>query len=99
MQAWEAYYYYQFISFRLLEQCITENEIITLEEKICQMPANYNAAVVTEFTKSMESESGNFFQLGMWKLKYGLCPKQTDPHMAKRDKNGTLITSSHLLKN
>ena len=82
-----------------LGRLITENAIITLEEKICQMSANYNAAVVREFTKSIESESGNFSQLGMWKLKNALCPKQSDPPMAKRDKNGTLITSPQLLKN
>ena len=35
----------------------------------------------------------------MWKLKNALCPKLSDPPMAKRDQNGTLITSPHLLKN
>ena len=34
----------------------------------------------------------------MWKLKHVLCPNQTDPPMAKRDKHGTLLTAPNLVK-
>ena len=62
------------------------------------MCASRNARVVHDYVKNLDASSGNLSQLGMWKLKNLLCPNQTDPPMAKKDKNGTLITSPNLLK-
>ena len=80
-------------------RCIIENEITKLEGRICDISANHNAEIVMEYTKNIETSSGNFSQLGLWKLKNVLCPKQSDPPMAKKDKYGTLITSPSLIKN
>ena len=81
-----------------LGRSIVENEIWRLEDKISEICASRNARVVHDYVKNLDASSGNLSQLGMWKLKNLLCPNQTDPPMAKKDKNGTLITSPNLLK-
>ena len=77
---------------------ITVNEIQKIEDEISAKCANKNAETVKQYVKQLDSTSGNFSQLGMWKLKNKLCPKQNDPPMAKKDKMGALITEPNLLK-
>ena len=43
-------------------------------------------------------DTGGFDQTGFWKFKQRLCPRQTDPPMAKRDNRGNLVTASKSLK-
>ena len=62
------------------------------------MCSDRNTKLVEEYIQSLDSTSGNFSQLGMWKLRNKLCQAQSDPPMAKRDKSGTLITAPSLLK-
>ena len=81
-----------------LGRCILENEINKIEEKIGKISASQNSDIVREAVKSLQTSGGSFSQLGMWKLKNLMCPKIKDPPMAKRDKNGSLITSPSLLK-
>ena len=81
-----------------LGRCIIENEIQRLEDNISEISASHNAGVVREAVKKLETTEGNFSQLGMWKLKNLFSPGQDEPPMAKRDKDGTLITSPFLLK-
>ena len=45
------------------------------------------------------TSDGNFSQIGMWKLKNQLIPKEMDPPMAKLDSYGNLITAPGALKN
>ena len=55
--------------------------------------------IVKEYINEVENEQGNFSQIKLWKLKQKLCPKPSDPPMAKKDREGNLITSPDLLKN
>ena len=82
----------------VLGKQIVENEITKLEDEISEMSASKNAKIVKDFVKNLDTPSGNFSQLGMWKLKNLLCPNQTDPPMAKKDKHGTLLTAPNLVK-
>ncbi len=47
----------------------------------------------------MSNLNGGFSPNGMWRLKRKLCTKSSEPPMAKKDKNGNLVTSPLLLKN
>ena len=85
------------------EHCLNEiksiqSRIKELEVLIAENTANKNADTVKNYIKSVETETGQFSQLKLWKLKNKLCPKKGDPPMAKRDENGNLITSPDLLK-
>ena len=58
-----------------------------------------NKEKVLSHVKNLESDTGGFNQLGMWKLKTKLCPKPVDPPMAKLDTSGNLMTRPNELKN
>ena len=84
-------------------QCKLAREIISsqiqkTEDDISRLSSSRNAAIVRDYVKNLDSESENFSQLGLWKLKQELWQTQVDPPTAKRDANGTLITSPNLLK-
>ena len=74
-------------------------EILKIEENISKLCAERNCEIVSNFTKNLGTLNGNFSQLGMWKLKNQLVPKDVDPPMAKQDKHGNLITAPEALKN
>ena len=57
-----------------------------------------NREKVLSHVKNLESDTGGFNQLGMWKLKTKLCPKPVDPPMAKLDSSGKLVTRPNELK-
>ena len=57
-----------------LGKLITENVIQQIEDDISSKTAERNAQTVKEYVQYMDSSSGNFSQLGMWKLKKQLCP-------------------------
>ena len=80
-------------------QAEAQEKIYEIEEKISEMCAARNCEIVKELTKTLGAPNGNFSQLGMWKLKNQLVPKEIDPPMAKKDKLGNLITSPEALKN
>ena len=44
------------------------------------------------------TSEGKFSQTGFWKLKSKLCPRSSDPPMAKRDEYGNLVTAPSQLK-
>ena len=54
--------------------------------------------IVKEYINSLSSADGNFLQLKLWKLKNKLCPKTSEPPMAQKDENETLVTHPELLK-
>ena len=90
---------------KMMKNCTCPKELKAAEAKLDEVDeylaencADKNAATVKEYIKSVENENGNFSQLKLWKLKQKLCPKICDPPMAKKDENGTLITSPELLK-
>ena len=69
------------------------------EEKVTNMMAEKNAAIVNQQLSQLSSMDGNFNQIKIWKMKNKLLPRPTDPPMAKKDKWGNLITSPLPLKN
>ena len=75
-----------------------QKKITLIEEELSKLCAERNCNIVKEFTKNLSTPSGNFNQLGMWKLKNKLMPREVDPPMAKLDKHGNLITSPGALK-
>ena len=81
----------------MLGRQIVEDEIIRIEEKISEISASRNASIVRDFVTNLDTSTGSFSQLGMWKLKKLLCPAQADPPMAKKDSQGTLITAPNLV--
>ena len=73
-------------------------KITQIEEEISKMCAERNGNIVNNDIKSLGTPDGNFSQIGMWKLKNQLVPKEIDPPMAKMDKHGNLITAPEALK-
>ena len=80
-------------------QSSMRQDIVRIEENISQLSAVRNCDIVRNYTKNLGTLEGNFSQLGMWKLKNQLIPKDVDPPMAKKDKIGNLITAPEALKN
>ena len=70
---------------------IVESEILRLEEKISEISASRNADIVKDFVNNLDTSSGNFSQLGLWKLKNLLCPNQMDPPWQKEIVMGTSL--------
>ena len=58
---------------------------------------NRNVRIVQEHVTNLETIDGNFSQIGMWKLKNQLMPKEMDPPMAKFDDKGNLITNPNTI--
>ena len=57
-----------------------------------------NAQKMTEQISSLTLGEGGLTQTGFWRMKRKICPKNTDPPLAKRNENGDLITSPSNLK-
>ena len=87
----------QSVSCKLMKEIITY-EIQKVEDDISSISARRDAEIVKNYVKHLDSASGNFAQLGLWKLKRELCQPQCDPPTAKMDHDGTLITAPNLLK-
>ena len=73
-------------------------EISRIEDDISRISASRNAELVQDYVRHLDSASGNFSQLGLWRLKRDLCQTQPEPPSAKIDKGGNLISSPNLLK-
>ena len=52
---------------------IISSEIQKMEDSISRLSSSRNAGIVKYYVKNLDSESGNFSQLGLWKLKQELC--------------------------
>ena len=70
-----------------------QDKIIEIEKKISKLCADKNCEIVRNHIQNLRAPNGNFSQLGMWKLKNQLVPKDIDPPMAKKDCLGNLITA------
>ena len=57
-----------------------------------------NVRIVEDHVKNLENLEGNYYQLGMWRLKNKLISKELDPPMGKLDESGNLITAPNALK-
>ena len=68
------------------------------EENLSNLTSARNIKIVREHIQNLETLDGNFSQIGMWKLKNRLIPKEMDPPMAKLDEKGNLITAPNALK-
>ena len=80
-----------------LAKTILSQKIEDIENDISQEMSDVNAAKVKEHISEL-NVNGNFSQSGFWKLKNKLCPKSSDPPMAKRDSDGNLVTAPSQLK-
>ena len=76
-----------------------QSKIHEIEKAISKLSAERNCQIVKTYIKGLGTSEGNFSQIGMWKLKNKLMPKEMDPPMAKVDKLGNLITAPEALKN
>ena len=72
-------------------------KIFEVENKISEKIGTQNANIVRDYINSMSIE-GKFSQIGMWKLKNRLIPKDVDPPMGKYDEFGNVITAPEALK-
>ena len=76
-----------------------KHQIHEIEKVIStKLSADWNWQVVKTYIQGLGTSEGNFSQIGMWKLKNKLMPKEMDPPMAKVDKLGNLITAPEALK-
>ena len=57
-----------------------------------------NVSKMKSIINEVENEDGSFSQLKLWKLKQKVCPRSVDPPMAKKDRDGNLITAPSELK-
>ena len=73
-------------------------KIEDIDQILVEYSGEENRGIVEEYVKNLDSESGGFCQLGMWKIKTKLCPETTDPPTAKNDKFENLITMKNELK-
>ena len=61
--------------------------------EIYEIISSKNAKTVIEQMGNLDTMDGKFSQLGMWKVRKKLCPRQKDPPTAKKDEMGNLITA------
>ena len=81
-----------------LAQEIVAAEITRIEDDISKLSATRNAHMVQEYVSNLESDAGNFSQVGLWKLKRKLCKSPIEAPTAKLNSSGNLITSPNLIK-
>ena len=81
-----------------LMQTIIEQKIEDIEHYIAMKVSDKNAKKISEQFNDMTLGEGSFSQVGFWRVKNKLCPKNGDPPMAKRDCHGNLVTSPENLK-
>ena len=76
---------------------VTLKKIKKVEETISEKVSKINSDCVSEYVKNL-SVDGKFSQVGMWKVKGKLFPRERDPPMAKYDEQGKLVTNPKALK-
>ena len=69
-----------------------------IEDEMNNIMRASNYEKVVNYLKSCNPENALFCQTGFWNLKRKLCPRRTDPPMAKRDQKGNLVTAPNALK-
>ena len=75
------------------------DELENVLEEIADICAQKNKDIVEEYLGNTDDGLEGFNQAKVWTLKKKLSPKNSeDPPMAKKDKNGTLITDKKLLE-
>ena len=89
-----------FLSKNLWEKAKSEAEskLVQIEEQISSLSSARNMKTVQGHVQSIGANGGRFGQTGMWRLKTKLWPKEQDPHMAKFDEKGNLISATGALK-
>ena len=77
---------------------VAQKKLEEVEEYLNKWYYEKNFDTAKEYIDGVKNDRGEFSQLKLWKLKQKLCPKPCDPPMAKKDKEGNIITSPGLLK-
>ena len=75
-----------------------KDQLQSIDDEIGEKVAGKNANLVQEYVGSLAKSDGAFCQLGMWRLKSKLIPRELDPPMAKLDDQGNLITAPTALR-
>ena len=84
-------------SCKLMKTILTQ-QIEDLEEEVGTDICDKNAEKVKEHISEINTHEGKLSQIGFWKLKSKLCPRASDPPMAKKDEHGNLVTAPSQLK-
>ena len=81
----------------VLKRKLNEN-IHLIEKEISIICSERNAKTVKEHIRELSTNSEQVHRLNMWRLKQKLCPQNIDPPMAKKNKEGELISNPDKLK-
>ena len=81
----------------VLKSKIFEN-IFILENEISIVCSEKKTQIVKEHINELSNGSDQLSRLNMWRLKQKLCPRNSDPPMAKKDQNGVLVSNPDELK-
>ena len=81
----------------VLKSKLNEN-IYLIEREISTVCSEKNAQIVKDHIRDLSNDSGQVCRLNMWRLKQKVCPKNNDPPMAKKNKEGELISNPDKLK-
>ena len=77
---------------------ILKQKIQDIGDHLSDEIAEKNFQKISDQLSNITLGQGVFSQTGFWKIKSKICPKDTDPPLAKRDEHGNLITSPGNLK-
>ena len=68
---------------------IASDKLEEIEKNLSSLTSARNIRIVNEYIQNLENLDGNFSQIGMWKLKSQLMPKEMDPPWANLMKRVT----------
>ena len=77
---------------------ILRQKIQDIGDQLSDEIAEKNVQKISDQLSGLTLGEGGFSQTGFWRIKSKICPKNTNPPLAKRDKHGNLITSPNNLK-
>ena len=73
-------------------------KIELIEDNISERVAETNMKKIKAHFRGLSNFDGTFSNIKMWKIKKQIMPRNYDPPMAKKDKDGNLVTSATKLK-
>ena len=77
---------------------IIKQKIQDIEDFLSDQIADKNAQKISDQLDGLTLGGGGFSQTGFWKIKCNICPKNSDPPLAKRDTHGNLVSTPNNLK-
>ena len=77
---------------------ILKQKIQDVEDFLTDQISDKTAKKISDQLGGLTLGDGGFSQTGFWKIKSKICPKNSDPPLAKRDEKGNLVSSPNNLK-